>query len=73
MKKMFFLTFVYFLLMENCRGFLDEALKKDVDDDKYTHYIIFEYLFSTSNRCPTVNQTLEKGINYPITLSTETE
>ncbi|PKA27336.1 hypothetical protein CH381_06395 [Leptospira sp. mixed culture ATI2-C-A1] len=73
MKNYIFLTFACILIMGNCRGFADEALKKDIDDDKYNHYIIFEYLISNSNRCPTVNLTLEKGINYPITLSSETE
>lgn len=70
MKK-YLVSFLLIVLNYSCSGIGKLLDNSDTDSNKYIGFVLYEYLLSSSGICPTVNLTLEKGVNYPLTLSTE--
>ncbi|XDD47898.1 hypothetical protein AB3N60_07430 [Leptospira sp. WS39.C2] len=53
----------------SCTGLTRLLDDGDNNTENYVLYGIYQYLLSKPGICPTVNLTLEKGTNYPLTLS----
>lgn len=68
MKK-YLVIFLLIVLNYSCSGIGKLLDNSDTDSNKYVGFALYEYLLSSSGICPTVNLTLEKGVNYPLTLS----
>ncbi|MGV3667520.1 MAG: hypothetical protein ACO1NV_15425 [Leptospira bouyouniensis] len=69
MKK--YLVLIAFIFINySCTGLTRLLDNGDNSTDKYVGFALYQILISSSGICPTVNQTLEKGVNYPLTLST---
>jgi|GEM_PF-5038169 len=69
MKKHLVLS-LCIVLSYSCTGLNRLTEEDDNVTDKYLGFGFYQYLLSSSRICPTVNQTIEKGVNYSLTLST---
>ncbi|PKA27337.1 hypothetical protein CH381_06400 [Leptospira sp. mixed culture ATI2-C-A1] len=54
----------------SCTGLSRHLDTSDNNTEPYVAFGYYLYLLSAPGICPTVDLTLEKGINYPLTLST---
>lgn len=70
MRK-YLLISIFIVLIYSCSGLSRLLDNSDNNTDQYVAFGIYEYLLSSAGICPTVNLTLDKGVNYPLTLSTE--
>lgn len=65
---------IFFLIIASsysCTGLSRLLDNTDNNTDQYVLFGLFQYLLSAPGICPTVNLTLDKGVSYPLTLSTE--
>lgn len=54
----------------SCTGLSRLLDTSDTNTDQYVAFGLYEILLSSPGRCPAVDLTLEKGTDYPLTLST---
>lgn len=71
MKK-YLIFFLFIVCSYSCTGLSRLLDNSDNNTDPYITSFALYYLRYAPGVCPTVNLTLEKGVNYPLTLSTET-
>lgn len=68
MRKILFI-FAFIVTNYSCTGLSRLLDNGDNSTDKYVAFALYQFLISSPGICPPVNQTLEKGVNYPLTLS----
>ncbi|MGE8778273.1 hypothetical protein ACO2KH_01910 [Leptospira terpstrae] len=65
----YFLIILILLTSYSCTGLTRLLDNGDNNTDQYVAFALYQYLLSSPGSCPTVNLTLDKGTNYPLTLS----
>lgn len=69
MKK-YLMIFIFLIFYNSCTGLSRLLANSDNNTDQYVSFFLYQYLLSAPGICPTVNLTLDKGVNYPLTLTT---
>ncbi|TGL99341.1 hypothetical protein [Leptospira jelokensis] len=69
MNQLFLILLIGFTSY-SCTGLTRLLDNDDNLTDQYLAFGLYQYLLSAPGICPTVDLTLEKGTNYPLTLST---
>ncbi len=68
MKK--YLVIIAFIFINySCTGLARLLVNEDDNTDQYVAFAIYQYLLSSPGSCPAVDLTIDKGTNYPLTLS----